>query len=332
MNWDVVGLGNAIMDAVVQIESDGLLSEVGLIRGTMHPVDNTGWLEVFERVKHLDHALESGGSCANTISTLGRLGAHVTYRGQVGDDSLGSIYADRLTDSCGGHHLVVKPGGATGKCLSVVSKADAERTMITDLGAAVELGTLDGYDGILGATKIGHFEGYTLLDGPTVTIAERAMGIVQEAGGIVSLDASDPFVIHAQKERFWDFLERYVDIVFLNAEEARALTDHDPEHAAAVVAERAGVSVVVVKLGGSGSIVYHDGRAWRIPVERVPAIDTTGAGDAYAGGFLFGWLNGWGAERSGKLASAVAAATVSQMGAVVKDNARLRAIIERIQA
>jgi hypothetical protein len=156
------------------------------------------------------------------------------------------------------------------------------------------------------------------------------MRIAKESGALISLDASDPFVIHAIHDRFWAVLREHVDIVFLNAEEARALTNLAPEEAAPVIAEQGQVGVVVVKLGARGAVVWHRGQSVHVPAERVRAIDTTGAGDAFAGGFLYGWLNEWGAERSARLAAAVAAATVAQIGAVVKDSQLLAGIRERI--
>lgn len=330
MGWDVAGMGNAIMDALVIIDDDALLDELGLVRGTMHPADHTEWTRVFDRVRSLGVKFESGGSCANTIATLGRLGANTLYCGRVGDDELGAIYAERITDSCGQHALRVAPGVPTGKCLSIVSRADAERTMVTDLGAAIGLDELGAFVDEIRAARIAHFTGYTLLDGPMLPVVLQAMAAAREAGVLVSLDVADPFVVLGIRERLWSILGEHVDIVFLNAEEARALTDHAPEQAAEIVARHAKVRTVVVKLGSRGSMIWHDGETHMIGIRKVEAVDTTGAGDAYAGGFLFGYLRGWEMARCGALASAVAAATVGQLGAVVRDNHRLRALVDEI--
>ena len=332
MRWDAVGIGNAIMDALVVLESDDLLHELGLTRGLMHPVDDHGWHRVHAAVAHLDVRLEAGGSGANTISTLGRLGARVIHRGQVGDDALGHTYAERLKDACGDHRLTFTPHAATGKCLSLISASDAERTMITDLGASVQLDHVGTFDAELRSTRLAHFEGYALLDGPLWPVVSEAMTLARGAGALISLDASDPFVIHTICDRFWSVLRERVDVVFLNAEEARALTDESPDEAAPIIAARAELQVVVVKLGARGAIVWHDGVAHRIEAERVRAVDTTGAGDSFAGGFLYGWLQGWGPVRSGRLAAGVAAATVARIGAVVTDNALLAAIRDRVAA
>lgn len=331
MSYDVVGLGNALMDALVVVDhADELLSELGLIRGTMHMVDDAEWHAVYERVHGHGVALESGGSCANTIATLGRLGARTIFAGQVGNDALGRTYGDRLTDACGGHALKVSASGATGKCLALVAKEDAERTMLTDLGAAVSYPDLAGFEEHLRGAKVAHFEGYTLLDGPMRPVVLQAMRQAHAAGVIVSLDAADPFVVLSIRDLLWEVVRDLVDVVFLNAEEARALTDHAPEAAADIVAEQAKVKTVVVKLGARGSVVVHQGVRHEIGIDKVTAIDTTGAGDAYAGGFLYGLVHGWPADACGRLGAAVAAATVSQIGAVVKDGARLTALRDRL--
>ena len=140
---------------------------------------------------------------------------------------------------------------------------------------------------------------------------------------------TDPFVVQAIRDLLWQVIDDFADIVFLNADEARALTDAEPEDAVSIVAERANVRTVVVKLGAQGSIVSHEGKIHRVEAKMVRAIDTTGAGDAYAGGFLYGYLRSWDAIRCGDLASAVAAETVSQLGAVVNDRARLDAVLSQ---
>ncbi len=332
MSYDVVGLGNALMDALVVVDhADELLSELGLIRGTMHMVADEEWQRTYQRVVHHGVALESGGSCANTIATLGRLGARSLFAGQVGSDELGHTYAQRLTDACGGHALHFTESSATGKCLALVAAEDAERTMLTDLGAAVSFANLPSLSPSLLSARVAHFEGYTLLDGPMRPVVLEAMRAAHAAGVTVSLDAADPFVVLSIRELLWEVVKETVDVLFLNAEEARALTDHPPEEAAEVVASQAGVRTVVVKLGSRGSIVLHEGMRYEIGIDPVHAIDTTGAGDAYAGGFLYGLLQGWSPDAAGRLGAAVAAATVSQIGAVVKDSDRLAAILARVR-
>ena len=191
--------------------------------------------------------------------------------------------------------------------------------MLTDLGASTQLNSLGAFEAALGTSKVAHFTGYTLLDGPIREPTLQAMRAARDAGVRVSLDAADPFVVSQLRDLLWTVLSDFVDIVFLNADEAEGLTGRPPSEAATEIAARAGVPTVAVKLGARGSIVLADGQRYEIPVHLVEARDTTGAGDAYAGGFLYGLVSGWPMAQCGDLASRVAALTVSQVGAVVKD-------------
>jgi sugar/nucleoside kinase (ribokinase family) len=327
MNFDVAGIGNALMDALVIVENDALLTELGLTRGMMHPVDHDRWMHVYDKLRDHSVTFDSGGSCANTLSTVGLLGGRAILYGQVGDDQMGRMYAHKVEDACGTHALHFVPESATGKCLSIISKSDAERTMLTDLGAATGLSRLGAFADTLTKTRWVHVEGYALLGPPMCDTVLEGIHTAKAAGALVSLDASDPFVVHAAKDRLWGTIRDYTDLVFLNAEEARLLTGEEPEVAIHRVAAEGNVRTVVVKLGGRGSLVLQGGQLYRIPVRKVQAVDTTGAGDAYAGGFLFGTIKGWSAEESGHLASAVAALTVGQIGAVVKDRSALARLL-----
>jgi len=317
------------MDALVVVEDDGVIAELGLQRGTMHPVDNRRWHEVYDRLKPLGVVFESGGSCANTTATVGRLGGRAIYCGQVCDDELGRIYAERMQEACGDHALRFCTDQPTGKCLSIISGVDAERTMLTDLGAAVSLASLGDFTAQIERSKVAHFTGYTLLDGPMLAVALEAMSAASRAGVRVSVDVADPFVVGTIRDRLWSILTEHATIVFLNADEARALTDLEPEEAVHAVAERADVETVIVKVGRDGSLVRHQGEIYRIAIDPVRPVDTTGAGDAYAGGFLYGVCQGWPVERCAALASAVAAETVVQVGAVVKSRETLEACLEK---
>jgi sugar/nucleoside kinase (ribokinase family) len=328
MRVDVAGLGNALMDALVVIDDDSLLEEMGLTRGTMHPVGHQAWQEAYERVRHLGVTFDSGGSCANTIATVGRLGRSAVYCGQVGNDQMGRLYASLIEEATGHNALRFTEAENTGKCLSIISRSDAERTMLTDLGAAVLVPELAEFEAQLCGAKTAHFTGYTLLDGPMRATALAGIRAAKSAGAMVSLDAADPFVVDAIGPLLWELTSDSVDILFLNAEEARRMTGAEGEKAAQVIHDRSNVSTIIVKLGSEGSLVRRGADVVRVEPKLVAAIDTTGAGDAYAGGFLYGLAAGWSVERSGRLASAVASLTVGQIGAVVKDGDALAACID----
>lgn len=327
MSFDAVGLGNAIMDALVRVD-DSVITELGLTRGQMHPVDHATWNAVYERVHGLGIEVYSGGSCANTVQTLGLLGGKVLYCGQIGDDAFGEMYARSMLEVCGVHALKTTSAHATGKCLSLVSSRDGERTMLTDLGAAVHLPTIGDFAEQIRKARVLHLTGYLFLGGPVRDAAFEAAEVARAAGVPISLDVADPFVARTITNDIRHLLEKYVDVCFLNKEEAEVVTERPPHLA---VEHLAGwCRTAVVKLGGEGSLVRQDGMTHRIPVFPVRVADTTGAGDAYAGGFLYGWLHGWPAERAGELGSRVAALTVAQLGAVCRDRAAVTAAREMV--
>jgi sugar/nucleoside kinase (ribokinase family) len=319
--YQVAGLGNALVDALVRMDDRALLAARNIHRGRMTPVSHTTWQEVFQEVQQHGVEIQSGGSCANTIATLGFLGARSVYCGQVGDDQLGHLYASRMKEACGEHALLWSRRHHTGKCLSIIDTQDAERTMLTDLGAAVAMDGLGNFADVLQHADLFHSEGYQLLGPDTTERLREAIAVANQMEIPVSIDASDPFVIASARDTFWELLEEFVDIVFLNAEEAELLCGCPPETALTRVGEV--VETVVVKLGAQGSLVSHKGVVCRVPARPVQAIDTTGAGDAYAGGFLYGYVNGWEPARSADLGARVAALTVSQMGAVVRNRTLL---------
>jgi sugar/nucleoside kinase (ribokinase family) len=326
---DVTGVGNALVDALVRIEDDSVLDRLGVVRGRMKPCDHAEWERAYEAVRGDHHVeIQSGGSCANALATLGFLGATTRFCGQVGDDQMGALYRQRIEEACGEHAIRVTGEHATGKCLAVISGPDAERTMFTDLGAATLLPSLGDFDAVIRASKVLHLEGYLFLGEPMRSRAFEAMAIAETHGVEVSVDLSDPFVVATVRDLMWSVCAEHADIVFLNAEEAELLCGGTAEKALAALAEVC--DTVALKLGAQGSIVSQGDRSWAIDPQRVRAVDTTGAGDGYAGAYLYGRLRGWDPGDAGRLASRVAAATVSQMGAVVRDRAHLADMVREV--
>lgn len=324
MAYDAVGLGNAIMDALVKLEDDALLGELGLTRGQMHPVDHARWLEVFLKVRSLGIEFHSGGSCANTVATMGLCGAEVIYGGQIGADEFGSRYARSLEEACGRHALHIDLNLPTGKCLSLISAKDGERTMLTDLGAAIHLGKLGGLGDHIPEARLFHTTGYKFLGGAMRETAFSAIAIAEANNVPISFDVADPFVARTIRADVEALIKDHVNIAFLNREEAEIVTGKPIE--AAIEALAGWADTVVVKLGSQGSVVLQGGKRHEIAVYPAKVADTTGAGDTYAGGFLYGWLRGLPAEKCGELGSRLAALTVGQMGAVVRDRNQIAAV------
>ncbi|MEC7946598.1 MAG: adenosine kinase [Myxococcota bacterium] len=323
---DVAGLGNALVDALVVMDDRDFLARHGFTRGHMTPVDHAQWQTAFEEVERHGVEIQSGGSCANSIAALGLMGATSTYCGQVGDDPFGSLYASRMREACGETALKRTRDHNTGKCLSIISSEDAERTMLTDLGAAVTMDGLGDFADVIRRSKVLHLTGYLLLGEPMASRAMEAVAVAAQEQIPISLDVADPFVVGVTRDAMWELIEEFADIVFCNEEEAKALCGvENAEDAMMSLGEAC--ETVVVKLGARGAVVRSGGRDHRIGIHACDAKDTTGAGDAFAAGFLYGYVHGWDPVRAGDLGARIASATVAQVGAVVRDRDQLAAAV-----
>ena len=323
--FDAVGLGNAIVDALVRIEDEAVLGEYGFARGQMTPVDDGRWQEVLSKVEQLGVQMASGGSCANTLAAMGLMGSEVRYCGQIGDDEFGALYEKSMLEACGSHALTRTAQHATGKCLSLISTRDAERTMLTDLGAAVHLSGLGTFDEDIRESGILHVTGYLMLGEPMASRCMEAVAVANQAENLVSVDVADPFVVGVCRDTLTHLVTEFADVVFLNAEEARAMCGSTPEDALMTLSED--VDHVIVKLGSEGSLVRTGGKTYKIGIHPTEALDTTGAGDAYAAGYLHGLTRGWSPERCGDLGARIASLTVGQVGAVCRDRVALAAAV-----
>lgn len=324
MQFQICGLGNALMDVLCPLPSDALLERLGLQKGTMHLKEEQEWQSVFQQVEQLSHETHSGGSCANSMCTAALLGSSVAFCGQVGRDTFGKRYLHALTENGVHSYVHLLPDGNTGKCLSLISP-DAERTMLTTLGCAIELESAHLFKQVIEHAKVLHVTGYLFTGGRMPATAKAAIAHARAHNIPISFDVSDPWVVSTFTDTIRDVAELYADIVFMNAAEARALYDLGAE---AAMLKLAGFGkTVILKQGSLGSIIMRGNAQHTIPVHRVSALDTTGAGDAYAGAFLHGWVQGWDLQACGRLASRVAAETVAQTGAVVSAPGRLRALL-----
>ncbi|MCO4769990.1 MAG: adenosine kinase [Deltaproteobacteria bacterium] len=329
MHLDVCGLGNALVDALVVMDEREVIHRHALKRGTMHLVSHDRWEEVYGEVKGGSVELHPGGSCANAVSTVALLGGNASFCGLVGEDELGQVYGKKLEEVLGRTHLVSRSAVQTGKCLSLVSSGDAERTMLTDLGGTTELLPADlPVEAIESASWL-HITGYLFTGGTVGDAAMEAMDRALHAGTRISLDVGDTFVIDHFRDAIATVIRRYADAVFLNEDEASRLIGGGD---AALALHEVGKwsETVVVKLGKRGSLIRHQGDVYPVEARPVPAVDTTGAGDAYAGGFLYGLTRGWPIQACGRLASAVAAMTVGQVGGVIRDREKLQELLPRL--
>jgi sugar/nucleoside kinase (ribokinase family) len=310
---DVAGIGNAIVDVIVHAD-EAFLSAEGFAKGSMTLIDAARADVLYTKV---GAAIESsGGSAGNTMAGIASLGGSGAYIGKVRDDLLGRVFRHDITAM--GIRFETPPaadGPGTARCLVLVT-GDGQRTMGTYLGACVDLGPGDIDPAIISAAQITYLEGY-LFDPPRAQAAFRkAAEIAHRAGRQVALSLSDPFCVDRHRADFRALVEGEVDILFANEHEICALYQTE-DFAKAAAAVRGHVAVAALTRSAAGSLVLlGDGPQYDVaaaPVARV--VDTTGAGDLYAAGFLYGWTHGYELPRCGALGSLCAAEIISHVGA-----------------
>ncbi|MDC0278820.1 adenosine kinase [bacterium] len=310
-SFDVVGVGNALVDIQARVD-DSILPELGIDKGVMTLVDDARQAEVLGKLGGLPLNRCAGGSAANSIVALAEFGGKAAYVGKVGRDEVGKFFLDDM-QSLGIDMKGQYAESPTGTCAVLITE-DAQRTMLTNLGASATLTEEDIDRSVIKDAKYVYVEGYLLTGETTKAAAYKAMEVAQELGVKVALTASDPFLINMIRDEIWDLITGPVDLFFCNEVEAQSLTgESDPIACAAKIHEHA--ENVALTLGEKGSLVMHGGEAFPIEGLQVKAIDTTGAGDMYAGALLYGITNGLDWRQSGHLASHAASRVVSQMGA-----------------
>jgi sugar/nucleoside kinase (ribokinase family) len=316
---DVVGIGNAIVDVIAHAD-EAFLEKEALVKGTMALID-ADRAEALYRI--MGPAIEaSGGSTANTMAGIASLGGSGAFIGKVRNDLLGQVFRHDLTAQ--GMRFdtpAATEGPATARCLILVTP-DGQRTMNTFLGACAELGPDDIDLDILGAAQVTYLEGY-LFDPPLAQQAFRsAAAIAHGAGKKVALSLSDPFCVDRHRSAFRDLVAGHVDILFANEAEICSLYETD-DFGVAAAAVRGHVAIAALTRSADGSVVLANGEEHRVkasPVARV--VDSTGAGDLYAAGFLYGLTRGLPLPICGAIGSLCAAEIIAHVGARPEQNLR----------
>ena len=311
-NIDVVGIGNAIVDVIAHAD-DAFLAREALVKGTMTLIDAER-AEALYRI--MGPAVEiSGGSVGNTMAGLASLGGQGAYIGKVRDDMLGDIYRHDITAiGVRFETPAATSGPGTARCLILVTP-DGQRTMNTYLGACADLGPADIDPEVIAAAQITYLEGY-LFDPPQAQEAFRkAAAIAHAAGRKVALSLSDPFCVERHRHAFRDLVDGHVDILFANEAEICSLYE-TADFAAAAAAVRGHVAIAALTRSAEGSVILADSAEHHVaaaPIARV--VDTTGAGDLYASGFLFGLTRDRPLPTCGEIGSLCAAEIISHVGA-----------------
>jgi sugar/nucleoside kinase (ribokinase family) len=311
--YDVFGVGNALVDIQARVQ-ESLLTQLNLDKGIMTLVDDQQQASVLGALGGTPLNRCAGGSAANTVVALADFGGTAAFVGKVGDDEIGEFFLKDMRDL--GVDIDVDPaaGTPTGTCAVLITD-DAQRTMLTNLAASVTLTHADIDESMIKDAKYVYIEGYLLTGESTKVAAYKAMDVAKANGVKVAFSASDPFLVNMIRDEIWDLITGPVDLFFCNEQEAKSLTgETDAVVAAAKIHEHC--ENVALTLGEKGSIVMHGGEAFPIEGVDIDAVDTTGAGDMYAGALLYGITSGgmsW--KQAGHLASHAAARIVSQMGA-----------------
>lgn len=309
--FDVVGVGNALVDVIAHT-SDDMVHAEGLVKGSMALVET-------ERALHLHRLVGqavqmSGGSAANTMCGLASLGGRAGYVGKVGVDDLGDVFGHDLAAVGVSFHSGRRLEGLpTGRCIVMVTP-DAQRTMNTFLGVSSLLGPEDLDDEVVASAAVVYLEGY-LFDRDDAKAAFRhAARVAHDAGRLVSLTLSDPFCVERHRSDFANLVADEVDVLFGNEEELLSLYRTDTLESA-IAQLRGSCRLAAITLGARGSLVITPEDLIEVashPVERV--LDTTGAGDLYAAGFLYGMTQGLSWDRCGWFGSLAASEVISHLG------------------
>ncbi|PKP38927.1 MAG: adenosine kinase [Bacteroidetes bacterium HGW-Bacteroidetes-15] len=303
----VFGIGNALVDIMTSLNDDELLKALNLPKGSMQLVDEITIGNALQKTIGLSQTLASGGSAANTINGLANLGIETGFIGKVGNDELGQFFHNDMVN-CGIKPSLLQGKASTGTALALVTP-DSERTFAVYLGAAIEMipedinkSNFEGFDYF-------HIEGYLVQNHALI---EKALKLAKQAGLKVSLDLASYNVVEANLNFLHRMVEEYVDIVFANEEEAKAFTGEEPEKALEILG---GMSeIAIVKIGAKGSLIKFGDRTYKLGVINVNPIDTTGAGDLYASGFLYGLSKGLSLEKCGEIGAILSGKVIEVIG------------------
>ncbi len=309
----IVGVGSALVDMLAR-EDDAFLEELGVEKGGMNLVESDYIEQLVDQIDSPPYIVPGGSAC-NTAIGVGMLGGKARFVGKLGQDQLGDLFREDLKKN----HvepLLFASDLPTGRVLSVITP-DAQRSMFTYLGAAAELKPDEVTADCFKHAAVVHVEGYLLFNRELMLATVKA---ARAAGARVSLDLASFNVVEESKDLLDQIIEDYIDILIANEDEARAYTGETDE-GKALTALSKNVELAVLKIGRRGSIVNHAGKDIKIePLVCPNAVDTTGAGDLWAAGFLFGLVSGYSIEKSGEFASACGSEVCQVVGANIPED------------
>jgi len=309
----ILGMGNALVDIMTKLEDDSILEKFNLPKGSMQLVNEAAVDKITKGTTHLQKSQSSGGSAANTIHGLAKLGIETAFIGKVGKDDFGDFFRDDLIKSKITPELSLSDN-ESGCAIALISP-DSERTFGTFLGAAVELAAEDLEKFDFSKYDYFHIEGYLVQNHK---LLEKALHLAKENGLIVSLDLASYNVVEDNLEFLHKMVKEYVDIVFANEEEAKSFTGKEPEESLIHLGDIC--DIAIVKIGEKGSMIKRGNKVFKAGVIDVTPIDTTGAGDLYASGFLYGMVNNLPLDKCGEIGAILSGRVIENTGAKLFDN------------
>jgi len=309
----ILGIGNALVDVMTLIDNDNILEKFSLPKGSMQLVNGEISSLIKSGTTNFKRNLVSGGSAANTIHGLAMLGIKTGFIGSVGKDDTGDFFESDMKKA-GVKTFLSRRNSVTGTAVALISPG-SERTFATHLGAAVELESGDLNPEDFKNYDILYLEGYLIIN---KALVERTCRIAKSNNMKIAIDLSSFNVVDAKLHDFKEIIEKYVDIVFANEEEAKSFTGMAPLDALNSIS--ALCDIAVIKVGKDGSLIKRGEEVIRIGTIPVQCVDTTGAGDLYASGFLYGYADGSSLEKCGLFGSVIAGHVIEIVGARMDEN------------
>ena len=308
----ILGIGSALVDILTQVPEEKTLNELNLPKGSMTYVDAQTSVKIGEKLAYLGNQMASGGSAANTMSGMAKLGIETGFLSKIGNDEVGRFFERQMTES----HvkpLMLKSETPSGRVQALVTP-DGERTFATCLGAAAEMCPDDIKPELFDGWDIFYVEGY-LVANPEML--KKAISTAKAKGMKIAIDMASYNVVEENRDFLLDLINNYVDIVFANEKESFALTGMEPEAALHYLAERC--DIAVVKVGAKGAFAQRGQEIVTVPPMEADVIDTTGAGDMWAAGFLAGLVKGESLQKCGMMGAIVAKNIIEVVGAKMDD-------------
>lgn len=308
-------MGNALVDVLAVINDDKLLNTLSLPKGSMQLIDEHKFVDLSKEIQKLNTSIVSGGSASNTIVGLACMGIDCGFIGRIGNDNFGKYYRNDLL-KYGVEPLLSVVKESSGVATTFISQ-DGERTFGTYLGAAALLGPEDLTENLFRGYDYFYIEGYLVQN---YDLIRTAIQLAKKAGLKVILDFASYNVVESSRDFLLSIIPNQVDIVFANEEEAKSLygSDITPEQAVERLAKI--TEIAIVKAGSNGSWVQYGNERILVPANKIKRIDSTGAGDLYASGFIFGLINRLPLEQCGQIGSLLAENVIQVIGPKITEN------------